>query len=183
MPWPRRSRRERPADTVLANTVPAGTFEEFPVLRAIAFGLAAMVTLSAPAAAVSFETDRLAIETPSGKVHAFTVELAVNDEQRARGLMYRREMARDHGMLFLYDRVGLHSMWMANTYLPLDMLFIKPDGEVVHIVERTVPQSRRPISSGQRVKAVLELRGGTTDRLDIPVGSTVRHKAFGTAED
>jgi uncharacterized membrane protein (UPF0127 family) len=61
------------------------------------------------------------------------------------------------------------------------MLFIKPDGEVAHIVERTVPQSRRPISSDTRVKAVLELRGGTVDRLDIEVGSTVRYKAFGTA--
>jgi hypothetical protein len=152
-----------------------------PLSRAIVFAVAVMTALSAPASAVRFETDRLAIETPSGDLHEFTVELAVNDKQRARGLMYRREMAGDHGMLFLYDRVGLHSMWMANTYIPLDMLFIKPDGEVAHIVERTVPQSRRPISSDTRVKAVLELRGGTVDRLDIEVGSTVRYKAFGTA--
>ncbi|WP_200340239.1 DUF192 domain-containing protein [Rhodovibrio sodomensis] len=152
------------------------------MLRAIAFAAAALFALTAPVSAVTFETDKLAIETPSGEVHEFTVELALNDAQRARGLMYRREMAADHGMLFLYDRIGLHSMWMANTYIPLDMLFIKPDGEVVHIAERTVPRSRRPISAGQRVKAVLELRGGTTDRLDIPVGSTVRHKAFGTAD-
>lgn len=151
--------------------------------RLLTLGIVLMTAFAAPVAAVTFETDRLAIETPSGEVHAFTIELAVTDQQRARGLMYRREMAADHGMLFLYDRVGLHSMWMANTYIPLDMLFIKPDGEVVHIAERTVPQSRRPISSGQRVKAVLELRGGTTDRLDIPVGSTVRYKAFGTAEE
>lgn len=157
--------------------------EKTPVLRAIAFATAVLVALSTPAAAVTFETETLAIETPSGKRYDFTVELAVNDQQRSRGLMYRREMARDHGMLFLYDRVGLHSMWMANTYIPLDMLFIKPDGEVVHIVERTVPQSRRPISSNQRVKAVLELRGGTVDRLDIPVGSKVRHAAFGTARE
>jgi hypothetical protein len=154
-----------------------------PVLRALALAVAVTAALSTPAAAVSFETDRLVIETPSGELHAFTVELAVNDKQRARGLMYRREMAADHGMLFLYDRVGLHSMWMANTYIPLDMLFIKPDGAVVHIAERTVPQSRRPISAGQRVKAVLELRGGTVDRLDIPVGSTVRYKAFGTERE
>ena len=153
------------------------------MLRAVAFALTAMLTPSAAASAVTFETDTLAIETPAGQVHAFTVELAVDDRQRARGLMYRRELAQDHGMLFLYDRVGLHSMWMANTYIPLDMLFIKPDGEVVHIAERTVPQSRRPISSGQRVKAVLELRGGTAERLDIPVGSTVRHTAFGTADE
>lgn len=152
------------------------------MLRALTLALALTIGLSAPAAAITFETDRLAIETPAGQVHEFTVELAVNDDQRARGLMYRRDMAADHGMLFLYDRLGLHSMWMANTYIPLDMLFIKPDGEVVHIAERTVPQSRRPISSGQRVKAVLELRGGTADRLDIPIGSTVRYKAFGTAK-
>ena len=153
------------------------------MLRAITLTFALLTGLSGPAAAIEFETDRLAIETPSGDVHAFTIELAVTDAQRARGLMYRREMAGDHGMLFLYDRIGLHSMWMANTYIPLDMLFIKPDGAVVHIAERTVPQSRRPISAGQRVKAVLELRGGTTDRLDIPVGSIVRYPAFGTAKE
>ncbi|WP_200372030.1 DUF192 domain-containing protein [Rhodovibrio salinarum] len=153
------------------------------MLRPLVLAIALLTAFVAPASAVEFKTDTLAIRTPSGDVHEFTVELALTDQQRTRGLMYRREMAGDHGMLFLYDRVGLHAMWMANTYIPLDMLFIKPNGEVVRIAERTVPQSRRPISSGQRVKAVLELRGGTTERLEIPVGSTVLHKAFGTGRD
>lgn len=145
--------------------------------------LAIAVLAAAPAAAVEFDTDRLAIRTPDGTVHEFTVELAVTQKQRRYGLMFRRELAPDRGMLFLYKRVGDHAMWMANTYIPLDMLFIKPDGEVVHIAERTVPKSRRPISAGERVSAVLELRGGTADRLDIPEGSTVLHEAFGTGRE
>jgi hypothetical protein len=151
------------------------------VLRTVILAIAVLAAV--PAAAVEFETDRLAIRTPDGTVHEFTVELALTQEQRSRGLMFRQELASDRGMLFLYDRVGEHAMWMANTLIPLDMLFIKPDGEVVHIARRTVPQSRRPISAGERVGAVLELRGGTAQRLDIPEGSTVLYEAFGTGRE
>lgn len=129
-----------------------------------------------------FDTDQLSIRTPDGEVHDFTVELALTPKQQAQGLMYRREMAPDHGMLFLYNRSSDHTMWMKNTYLPLDMLFIKSDGQVVHIAERTVPRSLATISAGERVQAVLELRGGTADRLGIEEGARVLHKAFGTGE-
>jgi hypothetical protein len=149
--------------------------------------LAVLAALLLPALAGAsmlqrFETDTLSIRTPDGAVHEFTVELAITQEQRSQGLMYRRELARDSGMLFLYPRSGVHAMWMKNTYIPLDMLFVKADGRVVHIAERTVPQSRRSISAGERVKAVLELRGGTADRLGIGEGAVVLHEAFGTAE-
>lgn len=130
-----------------------------------------------------FDTDELAIRTREGEVHAFTVEMATTPKQQAQGLMYRREMDADHGMLFLYPRAADHAMWMKNTYIPLDMLFIKPDGRVAHVAERTVPHSLRAVSSGERVQAVLELRGGTAERLGIDAGATVLHPAFGTGEE
>jgi hypothetical protein len=129
-----------------------------------------------------FETDDLAIRTQDGALHRFTVELAVTPEQRSQGLMYRRELAADRGMLFLYPRPGYRAMWMKNTYIPLDMLFIKSDGRVAHIAERTEPHSLQSISAGERVSAVLELRGGTADRLGISEGAVVLHRAFGTGE-
>ena len=77
--------------------------------------------------------------------------------------MYRRDLAADAGMLFLYERAGMHSMWMRNTLIPLDMLFITRDGRIVHIAQRTVPGSLDAISSEGPVKAVLEVNGGTAE--------------------
>jgi hypothetical protein len=158
--------------------------EEFAaaVIRPLVLALAFACALVMPAgAAPDFETDTLAIRSRDGTVHAFTVELALTPQQQAFGLMFRRELAPDRGMLFLYDRLADHTMWMRNTLIPLDMLFIKPDGRVVHIAERTVPRSTTEISAGERVQAVLELRGGTAERLGIEPGATVLYPAFGTA--
>jgi uncharacterized membrane protein (UPF0127 family) len=99
------------------------------------------------------------------------------DEQR-KGLMYRRTMPANAGMLFLYDNGSRVTMWMSNTYIPLDMLFIAADGRITHIVERTVPMSTELIGSNGPVRAVLELNGGTASRLGIEVGDKVRHPAF-----
>lgn len=128
--------------------------------------------------AVAFETDELAIVTAGGATHRFTVELARTPQQQAHGLMFRENLAPDRGMLFLHERAHIASMWMKNTYIPLDMLFIAGDGRIVKIAERTVPRSRQGISSGQPVKAVLELRGGTADRLGLAPGDRVRYPAF-----
>lgn len=125
-----------------------------------------------------FETDTVAIETRGGASHRFTVELATTSDERSRGLMYRRELASDHGMLFIYPRPREVSMWMKNTYLPLDMLFLDAAGRVVRIAERTTPLSREVISSGERVLAVLEVPGGTAERLDLARGDRVRHPVF-----
>lgn len=153
-----------------------------PILAVAA--LLSLVAGDAPAQMLQrFETDQLAIRTADGTVHEFTVELATTPKQWAQGLMYRRELAADHGMLFLYERRADHGMWMKNTYISLDMLFIRSDGTVVHVAERTVPESRRSISAGQRVQAVLELRGGTADRLGIGEGARVLHPAFGTGRE
>lgn len=119
----------------------------------------------------------LSIKSKSG-THTFEVELAVTDEQQRKGLMFRRQMPANAGMLFLYDNGSRVTMWMSNTYIPLDMLFIAADGRITHIVERTVPLSTELIGSNGPVRAVLELNGGTASRLGIEVGDVVRHQAF-----
>lgn len=121
---------------------------------------------------VVFDRSTLKIETMNG-VHSFDVEIATNDDQRARGLMFRNEMAPDAGMLFLYRRDRVLTMWMANTYIPLDMLFIGGDGRIVRIAENTIPLSRTTVSSRKRARAVLELNAGTARRLGINAGDRV----------
>lgn len=122
---------------------------------------------------VEFDRDVLSIETKSGEIFDFDVELAESDEQKSRGLMYRREMGEREGMLFLYRRDQVVTMWMANTFLPLDMLFIERNGRIARIQANTVPQSREVISSRKRVRAVLELNAGTARSLGISVGDKV----------
>lgn len=141
-------------------------------------GLLLLVLVALPAAALEWETDELAIETRDGEQHLFVVELALTDEQRARGLMFRESLADDAGMLFLYERDRPRSMWMKNTLIPLDMLFIDRRGRVIRIAERTTPLSERSISSGRPARAVLELAGGTAERLGIRVGDRVIYESF-----
>ncbi|MGE0256539.1 MAG: DUF192 domain-containing protein [Alphaproteobacteria bacterium] len=153
-------------------------------VRALAVLLLAALVLAGPVAAqrsAEFERSSLTIETAGGNAHPFTVELALSPDQKTQGLMYRREMAADAGMLFVYDRPQLLSMWMQNTYLPLDMLFIASGGRVAHIVERTVPLSTTIVSSRERVVAVLELNAGTVARLGLARGDMVRHALLGSA--
>ena len=126
-----------------------------------------------------FPTAPLAISS-AGKTHEFTVELAVTRAQRAQGLMWRRRLKADRGMLFLYPTDRIIEMWMKNTLIPLDMLFIDAKGTVIRIEERAVPRRLRAISSGQRARAVLELRGGSAFRLGLKPGDKVLHQAFGT---
>ncbi len=156
-------------------------------LFAVVLGL---LTLALPGAAgaqqspvaTTFATSRLVIVSESGR-HEFTVQLAVTPEQRAQGLMYRRSMAADAGMLFDFgQRAGRASMWMKNTYIPLDMLFIRADGEIESIATRTVPHSLESVSSRGPVRGVLELNGGTAARLGIAPGDVVEHEIFGSAD-
>ena len=125
---------------------------------------------------VAFDRDVLSIETGSGEIFEFKVELAETDEQKSRGLMYRREMGEREGMLFLYRRDQVVTMWMANTFLPLDMLFIEQNGRIARIQAHTVPQSREVVSSRKRVRAVLELNAGTAQKLGISVGDRVLYE-------
>ena len=130
---------------------------------------------------VAFSKAPILIES-GGKAHKFTVELALSQRQQLQGLMLRRQMAPDAGMLFVYRREEPNAMWMKNTFLPLDMLFIGRDGVVKKIVERTVPLSEETITSGGPVVAVLELNAGTASRLGLKPGDKVIAAALGTGD-
>jgi hypothetical protein len=119
----------------------------------------------------------LEIATRSG-VHSFSVEIVENDADRARGLMYRKELPEGQGMLFDFHREQDVAMWMQNTYISLDMLFIKNDGRILSIAEKTEPLSTRVIPSGGPVRAVLEIIGGTARKLGIMPGDRVAHPMF-----
>ncbi len=109
-----------------------------------------------------------------GKQHRFTVELAATTAEQARGLMFRKEMAPDKGMLFPFDRVRMASFWMKNTVIPLDIIFIRGDGAIESIAANTTPYSLDPVESGEPVAAVLELAGGRAAELGIAAGDTVQ---------
>lgn len=130
---------------------------------------------------VTFERDRLSIETASGKKLGFDVELALDFRQQAQGLMFRRSLPKHGGMLFVYEPERMVAMWMKNTLIPLDMLFIGPDGHIVRVVERAVPQSLETITAPRPVAGVLEINGGAAARLGIQPGDRVLYPAFGTA--
>ena len=139
---------------------------------------ALFVLLLLPAAAAAQERVPLTVVAADGTEHAFEVEVADTPEERGRGLMHREELAPDHGMLFIFPRRERIAMWMRNTPLPLDMLFIDQDGRVTQIAERTVPYSEATITSRRRVRYVLELVGGTSERLSIAPGAMVRSPAM-----
>jgi uncharacterized membrane protein (UPF0127 family) len=137
----------------------------------------AFVSASAGAPALGGELDSLEIVTAAGR-HVFQVEIANNDATREHGLMDRRYMAPDHGMLFEFDREEPVSFWMKNTYIPLDMIFIAPSGVVTHIAANAEPLSERVVPSGGPSIAVLELNGGMAASIGLRVGDKVRHPFF-----
>ncbi|MFO0291824.1 MAG: DUF192 domain-containing protein [Rhodospirillales bacterium] len=148
---------------VAGSVLPAGT------------GLAQM----APRAP-SFPRSELTIHGQDGRVHRFQVEVADTDERRAWGLMHRDAMPPDHGMIFDFKRDQPVAMWMRNTRIPLDMLFIDREGRVVKIHARAVPFDETSIHSDVPVRGVLELNGGTAARLGLKPGDVVRHPVFRT---
>ena len=149
------------------------------VLRSIASLVFAAFVLVAPVAAQTAADRRLAIETESG-THRFDVDVMRTNAERERGLMFRRQLGRDVGMLFDFKTPQPVAMWMKNTYLPLDMVFIGQDGRVVSVAENAEPLSERVISSGAPVRGVLEVNAGTAKRIGLKVGDLVRHPMFGT---
>lgn len=120
----------------------------------------------------------LSIITSNGSKHNFLVEVAKTEEEKKIGLMFRKTLAKNAGMLFLYKREALRLMWMKNTFIPLDILFIDKKGVIKRVVKRTIPHSLATISSRQSVLAVLELRGGITSSLEIKKGDRIEHPAF-----
>jgi uncharacterized membrane protein (UPF0127 family) len=108
----------------------------------------------------------------------FTVEIADTEELRSRGLMFRQRLPEDRGMLFDFGVARPVAMWMKNTYISLDMLFIREDGTIAYIAENTVPKSLDTIGISEPVLAVLELAGGVTRKLGIRAGDKVYHRMF-----
>jgi uncharacterized membrane protein (UPF0127 family) len=123
------------------------------------------------------ELQQLEIATKSG-VQIFGVEMAVTPDEQAKGLMFRRELPEKQGMLFDFHREQPTSFWMKNTYIPLDMIFIRADGRILRIAENTVPLSEALVPSGGPVRAVLEVIAGTAKKLGIAPGDRVTHPIF-----
>jgi uncharacterized protein len=119
----------------------------------------------------------LEIVTKSG-VHVFSVEMATTEEEKTTGLMYRKELADGKGMLFDFSPEQEVSMWMKNTYIPLDMIFIRADGRILRIAENTEPLSTKIIPSRGLAKGVLEVIAGTAQKYGIAPGDRVAHPLF-----
>jgi uncharacterized membrane protein (UPF0127 family) len=130
------------------------------------------LTLLVQANVLGANTAALVLKTETGD-HRFTVEVAETNEERALGLMYRRSLPDDGGMLFIYDRPQPATMWMKNTLIPLDMIFIAADGTVHRIESNTEPFSTALISSEGNVLAVLEVNAGQAEKIGLKRGDKV----------
>jgi uncharacterized membrane protein (UPF0127 family) len=116
--------------------------------------------------------------TSKNGAHIFGVEMAVTPEEQAKGLMFRKELPEGQGMLFDFHQEQPTSFWMKNTYVSLDMIFIRGDGRILRIAENTVPLSEALVPSGGPVRAVLEVVAGTAKKLGIAPGDRVTHPIF-----
>ncbi len=146
-------------------------------LPALLFLLLICPLLADAGDALSSEPSKLIIESSSGD-HNFTVEVARTPAERREGLMFRRHLAKDHGMLFLFDDEKRRAMWMKNTLIPLDMLFLGCGGRVLAIHSDATPKSLEPIAPEVLSCGVLEIGGGVAAKLGIITGDRVRHPAF-----
>ncbi len=150
------------------------------LLAALGVALAACATPSQPQARhAAAHVEKLEIRTASGRTVHFSVEVVDSEATRERGLMFRKSMAPNAGMLFDFVRPQQVSFWMKNTYIPLDMLFIAQDGAILNIAERTTPFSETPVPSAGPIRGVLEINGGRSAELGIAPGDKVRHRIFG----
>jgi uncharacterized protein len=127
---------------------------------------------TAPAPSIAAGTGTLVFKTMTGD-HSFNVEVMVSDQERSLGLMYRRSLPENSGMLFIYDPPQQATMWMKNTLIPLDMVFISADARVHRIEENAEPFSETLIPSDGDVVAVLELNGGEADKIGLRPGDKV----------
>jgi len=143
----------------------------------ITLALASAVCLFASLDARAASVQPLEIVTKTG-VHVFSVEMATTEEEKTTGLMYRKELPDGKGMLFDFSPEQEVSMWMKNTYIPLDMIFIRADGRILRIAENTEPLSTKIIPSRGLAKGVLEVIAGTAQKYGIAPGDRVAHPLF-----
>ena len=132
-----------------------------------------LVALFAAWPALALANGEVTVQTRQGPL-TFFVEVAATPGERSRGLMFRKELAKDHGMLFVFDQTRPVSFWMDNTPIPLDLLFVDDQGAVVTVRENAVPYSQDLIPSGGPVRYVLEIPGGSAERRGIRVGDQLR---------
>ena len=142
------------------------------VAALVAFGLCLP---SIAGAALLFSRGSLEIETHAGPV-TLDIEIADTEARRSQGLMFRRELGPKQGMIFLFDEDRVVTMWMKNTYIPLDMVFIDKDWRIANIARNTEPLSTDIVSSGAPVSRTLEIAGGQADKLGLKTGDRVVFK-------
>lgn len=133
-----------------------------------------LILLGLASGAGAQELASLTVVTETGE-HPFSVEVADSPMERSRGLMYRRELAADHGMIFDFGTEQPASFWMKNTYVSLDMIFIRADGTVANVAENTEPLSVETVQSTEPVRYVLELVAGSADAIGLKAGDRVEY--------
>ena len=126
---------------------------------------------------ITFQKSSLTIQTKDSE-YIFNIEIAVTEKERSRGLMYRKELKQTEGMLFLYPEKQIIKMWMKNTLIPLDMIFINNSGKIIDIFKMTIPKDLTPIGPDLKLKGVLEINGGLTSYLNINKGDLIFHPSL-----
>ena len=143
-------------------------------------GLLALWIGASTFAQADMQRETLEFVTATG-THAFKIEVASTMQAKSRGLMFRRSMDDDAGMLFPYEPAQEITMWMKNTYISLDMVFIRADGIVHRVATATEPFSEAVIASNGNVRAVLEIKAGISAKIGLKTGDKALHPLFGTA--
>lgn len=150
-------------------------------MRAAFAGLISISILAAPTPdAYALPLANIAVDTVRGR-HSFRVEIAGDHASQEKGLMFRKKLAADSGMLFDFHTTVMTTFWMKNTILPLDIIFIRSDGAISSIAANAVPFSEAPIPSGEPVRAVLELNAGRAHALGLAPGDVVHATIFNNA--
>jgi hypothetical protein len=149
------------------------------MMRFFALGLGLLLVAACAGESVALPAETIVIDTHRGPAK-FRVEVANDVESQERGLMYRREMAPNAGMLFDFGRPRFVTFWMKNTYIPLDMLFVRVNGTISSVEPNAVPLSTQTIPSHEPILAVIELNGGRAHDLGIEPGDRVHAAMFET---
>jgi uncharacterized membrane protein (UPF0127 family) len=144
----------------------------------IAVFILVMMPLTACADEIEFAKDTVIVKTKEGNDYLFNVELALSGAEKSRGLMKRKSLAKDAGMLFIFNKEEKLSFWMKNTLIPLDMIFIDQNGNITHIHSNARPLDKTLVTSPRKSLAVLEINGGLADEWGIKAGDSVLHESF-----